>query len=80
MRLPGRSDALERQRDALAAADAHGHQRALAAGALKLVERLDRQDRAGGAARVAEAKEGADGPGLGDTWGILPDLVLIDGG
>ena len=33
-----------------------------------------------GAARVAEAKEGADGPGLGDTWGILPDLVLIDGG
>ena len=33
-----------------------------------------------GAARAAEAKAGADGPGLGDTWGILPDLVLIDGG
>ncbi len=33
-----------------------------------------------GAARAAEAKEGAFAAGTGDTWGILPDLVLIDGG
>lgn len=33
-----------------------------------------------GAARAAQAKEGALAEGSGDAWGIIPDLVLIDGG
>ncbi|PKB64507.1 MAG: excinuclease ABC subunit C [SAR202 cluster bacterium Io17-Chloro-G2] len=33
-----------------------------------------------GAARAAEAKGGAFAESSGDAWGILPDLVLIDGG
>ncbi|MCH7712824.1 MAG: excinuclease ABC subunit C, partial [Chloroflexi bacterium] len=33
-----------------------------------------------GAARAAQAKEGALGEVSGDAWGIVPDLVLIDGG
>ena len=48
------SDPLEDRGDALAAADAHGDQRVAAAGALQLVDRLDGEDRAGGADRVAE--------------------------
>ena len=40
--------------DALSAADAHRHQRALAAGPFQLVERLDGQDGAGRADGVAE--------------------------
>jgi DNA-binding transcriptional MerR regulator len=39
--------AIEHRRDALAAADAHRHQRVAATGAVQLVDRLDRQHRAG---------------------------------
>src|SRR6185437_16597710 len=50
---PG-SDPLEDRGDALPAADAHRVERVPAAGALELVQRLDDQDGAGGADRVAE--------------------------
>jgi hypothetical protein len=46
--------ALEYRRDALAAADAHGHQRVAALDALQLIQRLDGDQRAGGADGVAQ--------------------------
>src|SRR5689334_1714342 len=51
---PDFSDALEDRGDALAAADAHGHERVALLRALQLVERLHREDAAGGADRMAE--------------------------
>src|SRR5437870_8827412 len=49
-------DPLEDRGDALAAADAHGHERVALLRALELVERLHRQDRAGRAAVGVDRK------------------------
>lgn len=49
-----RSDLLDGECYPLTAADAHGDQPVAPAGALQVVERLHRQDRAGGADRMAE--------------------------
>src|SRR5258708_29741413 len=46
--------ALDDRRDALSAADAHGHQRVASAGALKLVHRLDGEDASCRADRMSE--------------------------
>src|SRR5579862_5641657 len=50
----GGSNALHRQRDALADADAHGGERALAVAFLQAVHRGQRQSRPGHAERMAE--------------------------
>src|SRR5579871_5343282 len=52
---------LEDGGDALPAADAHGHQGSLAAGAPQLVERLDDKDAAGRPDRMAERDAAAVG-------------------
>src|SRR5215469_17720806 len=63
--LPCRASCpLEDGGDALAAADAHGDQGVVAAGAVQFVQRLDGQDRSGGADRVAEGDAAAVGVGL----------------
>src|SRR5882672_3357537 len=51
--------AFEYRRDALAAANTHRHQRIAAADALQLVQRLDRDDGAGGADRMSERNTAA---------------------
>ena len=56
---------LEYRRDALTAADAHGHQRVLAIHALQLVQRLGGDDRAGGSNRMAQGDGTAVRVGLG---------------
>jgi hypothetical protein len=56
---------LEHRRDALAAADAHRHQRVAAAGALQLVQRLGGDEGARAADRVAERDGAAVRVGLG---------------
>src|SRR5258707_177442 len=53
------SNPLEDRGDTLPAADAHGDQRVALLRALELVERLHRQDRAGGADRMAERDRAA---------------------
>ena len=63
---------LEHRRDALAAADAHRDQRVAAAGALQLVHRLDREDRAGRADRMAERDRAAVRVGLLRSRGRAP--------
>src|SRR5512138_2096866 len=52
-------EALEDRRDPLAAADAHGYQRIALLRALQLVQRLDGEDGAGGADRMAERDRAA---------------------
>src|SRR5437016_6416795 len=58
-------DPLEDRSDALAAADAHGHERVALLRALELVERLHGQDRAGRADRMAQRDRAAVGVDLG---------------